>query len=143
MNFVTSTGYDPRKVTTIPEFVQYAAKELGCSTPVGKQRFILYNHIKAEMQAQEWTLNDLIKTVRYCKAFHKEIRSSYGILYHVWAATKWVEEEDHFDLQMKVAEALQIETDEVWLRRLSLASGKALSRVYDNWLEERGDLLRG
>ncbi|MND07921.1 hypothetical protein D3C83_302250 [compost metagenome] len=62
------------------------------------------------------------------------------MLYKVDEAKKWREVEDQYELQANVAEALAGETDPMWVRRLSLASGRVLAQVYENWRQERGEV---
>lgn len=139
--FVHNTGQDPREVKDSAGWLRYVQRTLGLGTPVGRQRIVLQKRIKDEMEAQDWTWGDLTKATRYVKRFksNETIHSPFFILYFVREAKKWEEETDTFELQTKVAAAMTVETDPAWLRRLALAKGKALEKVYQMWEEERGE----
>lgn len=138
-SFSYSTGdkVNPRTVTTPLAFTRYARLRLGCDTPVGgKERGLWYQQLAEEMQAQGWTWPDLIRAVEYCNKEGIVVRKIYGVFYYVEKARRAADRHKPIDdLPAKVAEALAKETDEDWVRRLSLAKGKALERVYREWSE--------
>ena len=136
--FIRDTGHDPRVVKDMPGLFRYINYMLGFDPFVGNQRRSLQTRLGEEMKAQGWTLDDMAKTVRYVKRYKKKVTAPWGITFYVWEAKRWEEEVDTYDLQTKVALAMSSETDEVWLRRLALAKGKALQAVYQRWEEERG-----
>jgi hypothetical protein len=47
------------------------------------------------------------------------------------------------ELQEAVSDAVYLETDDDWVRRLLSARGSSLTKVYAMWQEERGTLLEG
>jgi hypothetical protein len=98
-------------------------------------------HCKEEMETQSWTFLQLITAVRYIKEIHASCRTLYGILHYVDEAERWYEavkaEWEVGNLHVKVADALAVEDDEGWRRKLALAQGKALEMVYSRWELER------
>lgn len=131
------TGEDPNEYRSPAGFTRYAHRLLGVEMPVYKGRGIWHAKLMEEKEANGWVWDDLAKTVRYLKAHNKHVGSVFGILYYVDKAKAWSEYLDEYDLQAKVAEAMSEEEDETWRRRLSLAKGKALSRVYEQWRIQR------
>lgn len=133
--FVRSTGEDAKAPT--PEGItKYARQRLGCEIPVGpKYRAVWYNRLKEEMAIQGWSYADLVRSIEYCHSQGIVVRKVAGILYYVDEAKRKGVERDEGDLHLKVAEALGKETDEKWIRKLSLAQGKALERVYEQWVQ--------
>jgi hypothetical protein len=143
VNYATGERLTPELVTNVPSFTSYAQQELGLSLPLGNGRRQAWSkYCKDEMSTQGWVIDDLVLAVRFIKARRKKCRSLYGILWFVSDAQKWGKAAgEHLpdsSLHLKVAEAIAIETDDSWARRLSLASGKALEIVYSNWVKERG-----
>ncbi len=127
---------DPTQVDGAQSFTRYARAMLGCEVPVGgKFRGIWYQQLSEEMEVQGWTWDDLTFTVQYLNRRGIVILRVAGILHFVQEALKERKVVEDTDLHLKVAEAMSKETDEGWLRRLSLARGKALGLVYNQWRE--------
>jgi len=132
----------PEDVTTVPKFTEYARQELGLSYPVGKgRRNGWMKYCKEEMSTQSWTFLQLITAVDYIKDGGRSCRTLYGILHYVDEAgevnarvSKDLEDDN---LQVNVADALNVEQDESWRRKLALAQGQALAMVYEQWRVER------
>lgn len=121
----------------------FASQELGIEIPIGpKRRSIWYGHLKEEMAVQGWSWGDLAATVVYLRN-HRELslRSAFGLLYYVKEARRYgyMQPPRVDELRVKVSEALATESDEHWVRRLSLATGPALSAVYVQWLGRMDD----
>jgi len=142
VSYVTGERLTPKLVTNVPSFTSYAQQELGLSLPLGNGRRQAWSKFcKDEMAAQGWEIQDLVTAVQFIKAKRKKCRSLHGILWFVSDAREWGSaRNEHLpssSLHLKVAEAIAIETDDSWARRLSLASGRALEIVYGKWVEER------
>ena len=86
------------------------------------------------MDVQGWTFADLVEAVEWAKRKGIVIRRIDGIFYYVEKAKSDGDESIH----AKVAQALEEEDDPWWCRRLSLAKGKMLHQVYQEWLAHRG-----
>lgn len=115
------------------EFTRVAREKVGCQVPVGgKRRGVWYGRLKEEMEVQGWTWEDLEVTLEYVKRKHIRIKQVEGLLYFVEDARRDRLRQDG-DIHVKVAEALLKEEDPGWRRRLSLARGTALERVYLDW----------
>lgn len=119
------------------EFALYLREQLGVTYGPGGRRKAFLGQVKDEMEMYGWTFPDLIATVQYIKANGIRITDPYGIFFHVNAALAAARKVEDFDLITAVASALAAETDEAWIRRLSLAKGVALERVYEQWAKER------
>lgn len=119
------------------EFVLYLREQLGVSYGPGGRRKVFLGQLKDEMAINGWSFQDLIITVQYIKAQAIRIKEPYGIFFHVNAALAAAGKTEEYDLVSAVAQALANETDEAWIRRLSLAKGVALERVYEQWRKER------
>lgn len=119
-------------------FTTYCRQRLGVTVPVGNDRTRWYAQLKSEMEIHNWSWEDVAEAVHYCQRKGIKIRYPYGVLHFVDEALEDRQHQEIDNLHAKVAEALGKETDEVWVRRLSLAQGKALERVYENWRKERG-----
>jgi hypothetical protein len=102
---------------------------------------VFLGQLKDEMAVNGWSFGDLIATVRYIKDQGIRVREPYGIFFHVNAALAAHGKQEEYDLVSAVADALANETDEAWVRRLSLAKGVALERVYEQWRDERGSQI--
>lgn len=140
-SYVSQTGIDPldrTEAASLVGFTRYARARLGCETPVAGARGKWYGQLKEEMDAQGWSWEEMIITVDYLCERQIKIPYVYWVFYYVQEANAWSREKELTDLQMKVAEALLTEEDKVWVRRLSLAKGKALERVYREWVKEHG-----
>lgn len=136
----------PEDVTTVPKFTEYARQELGLSYPVGKgRREGWMRFCKAEMKTQNWSFEQLVVAVGYIKAGKRSCRTLYGILYYVDEAGARKIRRDFdmttHDLQVNVADALNVERDETWRRKLALARGQALAMVYEQWRSEHDHLV--
>lgn len=132
---------DPRQVTTPLAFTRYASQKLGCEVPVGgKARGVWYKRLLDEMEAQGWTWGDLLRAIDHVKDQKIKVRKIDGIFYYVNKSKRPVEASP---IDAQVAQAIRLETDEGWKRRLSLATGKQLERVYSEWLRERSHAVRG
>jgi len=140
VSYETGERLTPETVTNVPLFTRYAQQEIGVDLPLGNGRRQGWSkYVKEEMAAQGWEISDLVTSVRFIKTFNKQCRSPHGILWYVKDAREWdARSSQHLpqsSLHLKVAEALEKETDDGWARKLSLAKGKALERVYESWLE--------
>lgn len=119
------------------EFSLYLREQLGVSHPPGGRRKAFLGQLVDEMKMNQWSYPDLIATVQYVKDQGIRIKEPYGIFFHVNAALASRGKQQEYDLVSAVAQALAVETDEAWIRRLSLAKGVALERVYEQWRNER------
>lgn len=141
VSYETGERLTPKLVTNVPSFTRYAQQEIGLSLPLGNGRRQAWSKwCKDELKVQGWSTDDLVVAVRYIKARKKQCRTLHGIFWYVKDAREWEAHNMEYSLDslhLKVAEAIQNEDDEGWARRLSLAQGKALEMVYDNWLTER------
>lgn len=117
------------------KLTRYARERLGVEIPIGGARGKWYGRLKEEMEVQGWTWSDLTQAIDFCVAQGVQVRALDGIFYYVGKTSKKVIPRD--PIERRVAQALVVETDETWVRRLSLASGVALERVYANWVSER------
>lgn len=137
MRSSTTTSGDPHEPVDSPlSFTRYCRNRLGVTIPVGgSARGEWYAFLAEEMEFQGWDWDDLQRAVDYIAEQGKAVRTVKGVLWFVEDALKKTTVEKQDDLQVKVAEALAVEEDEYWRRRLSLAQGKALKRVYDEWRE--------
>ena len=137
----------PHDIKNIPDLTEYARQELGISYPVGKGRRESWMHFaKEEMELQLWSIEDLVRTVDYIKGTKQQCRTLQGILWYVDAARGWRTQGrsgDYVDLHAKVALALNVEDDTLWIRRLSLAQGNVLKGVYAEWEAERSQRYVG
>lgn len=139
--YETGERLTAESVTSIPLLGRYVQQELGLDLPLGSgRRQAWYKFCRQEMEVQGWSLGDVALAVQFIKSRQKSCRTPYGIFWYVAEAKEWytsrasvLEEES---LQTKVAQALRSETDETWARKLSLAQGKALELVYENWVLE-------
>jgi len=131
----------PHDIENVPDFTEYARQELGVSYPVGGGRRKAWMHFaKEEMEIQLWSIEDLVRTVDYIKGTKQKCRTLQGILWYVDAARGWKKQgksNRYVDLHAKVALALNVEDDTLWIRRLSLAQGNVLEGVYAEWEAER------
>jgi hypothetical protein len=131
---------DKNEARSTAGFTRYAKAKLGCEVPVTSYRGVWFARLNEEMKIQGWTWDDLITAVEYLVWRKIQIHKIEGVLHFVHEAQIWAKERASYDLHAKVAEAMAVETDEVWLRRLSLARGKALERVYDEWKVAKGEI---
>lgn len=143
VSYETGERIRPENVSTVPAFTRYAQQEIGVDLPLGKgRRQGFMKFCKDEMTEQGWEVADLVAAVQYIKAYNKPCRTPQGVLWYVKEAKEWkarrAEYSDDESLHLKVAKALQVEEDESWARKLSIAQGKALELVYRNWVTERG-----
>lgn len=145
VSYETGERLQPGLVTNVPTFLRFAQQEIGVDLPISngrRQGFMKF--CKEEMDAQGWAIEDLVAAVQFVKEFNKPCRTPQGILWYVADARQWRDRvsayRDDVDLHLKVAEALAMEDDESWARKLSLAQGKALELVYRNWAMERGNV---
>lgn len=144
-SFSYATGhsdFDRSEASTPLGFTRFCRAKLGCDVPVGSsRRGVWYQRLEEEMEVQGWTWNDMLAAVDYIQNHRIVIRRVEGVLYYVNRALK--EGADAPDLQFEVAKALQTETNQDWVRRLSLAKGKALERVfyqYRDWKERTDEV---
>ncbi len=145
VSYETGERLTPEIITNVPLFTRFAQQEIGVDLPLGNGRRQGWSkYVKDEMKVQDWCIKDLVNAVRYIKVTNKQCRSLYGILWFVKDAKEWqsmcAQHLPNESLHLKVSEALEQETDDGWARRLSLAEGRALERVYENWLVERAGL---
>lgn len=137
-----------REVENTTDLIRYAAQQIGCPKPVGnKARGKIIKAINEEMREQRWSIKHLVAAVDYMKARGIKARSVSFLLYHVQDAVKqgFLPRESLSvwdDLETSISEAVHMETDESWVRKLLSARGKALVQVYERWREERLPLLR-
>ena len=142
VNYETGERLTAEAITNVPLLTRYAQQEIGVNLPLGNGRRQGWSKfVKDEMKVQGWSIRDLVITIKYIKATNKQCNTPHGILWYVKDAKEWNDravQHTHDGLHMKVAETIELEVDESWARRLSLAKGKALELVYANWLVERG-----
>lgn len=136
-----------KDVTSAPTVLNYAAQQIGCPKPVGnKSRGMLYRRIKDELEAQRWTYRHLTSAVDFMKSRGIRARSFDFVFYHVEPAIKSgfmprPASNSLEGLKEAVTRAVYVETDEAWTRRLLLARGSDLPKVYRLWEQERKPLL--
>lgn len=129
----------PEDATTPRLFSLYVRQQLGIELPIGKKlRGLWYHRLTVEREIQGWSWSDLTATVAFL-VNHPEIRIERidGLFHYVKEARRYgymVSSDE--DLQAKVAEAISKEEDEHWARRLSLATGAAMAKVYQQWLQK-------
>lgn len=139
IEFATGTPdrLQPHDVKNIPDLTLYARQELGVSYPVGAGRREAWMHFaKEEMETQLWSIEDLVRTIDYIKGTGQTCRTLQGMLWYVDAARGWKTQgrsNSYVTLHAKVARALNLEGDPLWIRRLSLAQGNVLEGVYAEW----------
>jgi hypothetical protein len=143
VNYETGERLRPEMVTNVPLFSRFAQQKIGVDLPLGNgRRQGWFKYCKQEMLQQGWEIQDLVAAVEYIKRFNKPCRTPQGILWYVKDAREWASRvrsaELSENLHVKVAKALETELDDGWIRKLSLAQGKALEMVYQNWVIERG-----
>lgn len=138
MRSSTSTSFDLRDpVDGAVSFTRYCRERLGVTIPVGpKTRGEWYGFLKEEMEAQGWDWGQLQRAVDYIVEHGETVRTIKGVLWFVEEALRAAPAENLDEVRVKAAEALAVETDEYWRRRLSLATGKALERVYGEWRQK-------
>ncbi len=142
VSYETGERMTHENVTNVLSFSKYAQQELGLSLPLGNgRRQGWYKFLGQELVVQGWQISDLVDTVDFIKARRLKCHTPQGILWYVADSikvnSKRTEFESDSNLHTKVANALAVETDDGWARRLSLAKGKALELVYANWVAER------
>lgn len=132
-----TSGREPNERGESPlSFTRYCRDRLGLTIPIGgSARGQWYSMIEEEMEVQGWSWDDLYNAVDYVAEEGKVLRSMRGILYFVDEARRERSMSHTTDLHVKVAEALAVEEDSYWRRRLSLAKGETLARVYEEWKE--------
>ena len=131
------SGHDGKSVATPLAFTRFCREQLGVSVPIGGSRGKWFARLKEEMDVQGWTFEDLVRTVEWIKERGILVKRIDGIFYYVEEAR----ESGDADLPAKVARALEAETDTWWVRRLSLARGRMLKQVYEEWKDERGEMF--
>jgi hypothetical protein len=130
-------------VSNTLELLTYAQQRIGTPIPIGvKKRGAQIARIKDEMEVQRWNLEHLVAAVDYMKSRGIKARSFDYVLYHVEPAIRdgfmpRVNTSTFDSLEAAVADAVFIETDDAWTRKLCLARGVALQMVYGQWREER------
>lgn len=121
------------------EFCLYMREQLGVDVSPSGRRKAFMGQLADEMEMNGWSYHDMVRAVGYVKEKNIRIKEPYGIFFHVNDALTASQKKDtDYDLIAGVADALAIEQDEGWVRRLSLAKGVALARVYAEWRNERG-----
>lgn len=135
-------------VSTPQDVMEYASQQIGCGMPIGvKARGVAQRRIREEMEAQKWSFAHLIAAIDYMKSKAIRPRSIDFIFYHVDTAIRNgylrrpVSTMD--GLSQAVTEAVYLETDPDWTRRLLAARGAALQLVYNQWVSERGSIFHG
>lgn len=129
------------------DLLAYAGQQIGCPKPIGnKARGMLFGRIKDELEAQGWSIRHLVSAVDYMKSRGIKARSFDFVFYHVEPAIKSGfmprSASNSLDgLKEAVAQAVYLETDDDWTRRLLLARGSALAKVYGQWETERLPVL--
>lgn len=125
--------------------IVYASQRIGCPRPIGhKKRGMAIKRIKEEREAQRWAWADLAAAVDYMKHRGIKAKSIDFVFYHVEDARKngfrpRVASSSE-GLMDAVAQAVYVETDQQWVRRLLSAKGNALRKVYEAWEAERKPL---
>lgn len=132
-----------KDISNTLELLTYSQQRIGTPIPIGaKSRGVALARIKDEMEVQRWTLHHLVAAIEYMKSRGIKARSFDYVFYHVdpaikngfmprTAPTTWD------TLEAAVADAVFIEDDPSWIRKLCLARGAALQNVYEQWREER------
>ena len=141
-SYVTGEKVSASDVKSSSMFTRYLHQELGVDVPVGGSgRGAWYGRLQSEMEAQGWSWADLVGAVQYLKARKSRLGVMDGLFYYVSTSQdRGYGDDPYDDVRSKVSEALHLETDERWIRKLSLAQGKALVEVYRQWEDERGRL---
>lgn len=138
--------YDPiqrQDVSTIMDAILYSQQRIGSPIPIGvKRRSLVVKRISEELEVQRWGVEHLVAAVDFMKSSGIRAKSFDYVLYHVEPAVKSGhlprEQISTWDgLASQVAEAIAVEDDDEWVRRLCSAQGKALLRVYQLWEMER------
>lgn len=122
------------------EFSMFLRENLGVFYGPGTQRSKWFGALKDEMTINGWTWQDMICAVIYVKDRRINLKTPWGLFYHVNDAKAAEDIVESYDLISSVAEAISQEKDQRWLQRLSLAKGKALERVYKEWRMERAHI---
>lgn len=137
-----STGTDNTITVYSPvTFSKYIAREIGVQAPIGQGRRLgFYKFVSQEMREHGWSWDDLRATVDYIKTRRARVRSQYGVLHFVSEALDAQLSRDAQDVSQKVSEAVEVESDDRWRRRLATAKGPMMDKIYDAWLKERGEL---
>lgn len=140
--YVNTTAYPERirkaDVENIQDLIHYARQQLGCRIPFGKgERAGFGKWLEDEAASNGWDLQDLLAAVSYCKGKHIRLNHVKGLLYYVDEATDYRVQEETRDISLLVSQALNQEEDPTWVRRLSLAQGRSLELVYDQWRKSR------
>lgn len=144
MSFDYRTGTDgllrSAEVNSPTTLLHFYRQELGGELPIGlKQRGLMFKRLSEEMAWQGWDYPELVAAIKFMKNRHVKARSFDMVYHHVRQAVAagYTGENRITDLELLQAEALLVEQDEGWVRRLSLAKGEALRLVLDRWQEER------
>lgn len=136
--YVNTTAYPERimgsDVENIQDLIHYARQQLGCRIPFGKgERAGFGKWMEDEAAAHGWSVDDLVAAVMFCKDRSIRLNHIKGLLYYVDEATGYRAQEEGRNLALLVSEALNQEQDPAWVRKLSLAQGRSLELVYDQW----------
>ena len=139
MNRVYKTGWAGRMhgkdVDSIPAIMRFYTQELGAELPKSyKARGVLSRRIKEEMEIQSWDFQDLVAAIRFMKQQGERPKGFGAVFYKVSEArNQGLKTDADDDLNEKIGEALAEETDPTWIRRLTMAKGKARVAVYMEW----------
>lgn len=123
--------------------IVYASQRIGCPRPIGyKRRSLMLKRIEEEMEIQRWSYRHLTAAVDYMKHRGIKARSFDYVFYHVEKARQngFMPRRDtnNFDeLHESVQQAVYLETDPTWQRKLLAARGTSLRKVYSMWEEQR------
>lgn len=124
--------------------IAYYQQELGGPLPVGfKRRSLMFKRMEEEMAWQRWGWGDLVASIQYMKNRHVTAGSFDRVYHYVRQAIAagYTGENRLTSLEVSRQQALHVEKDENWVRKLSLANGEALRRLLDRWQEERGHVV--
>ncbi len=138
-----------KDVGTPQQLLDYAAQQLGCPKPIGHaKRGTVLRRIKDEMAYQKWTWRHLTGAIDFMNDRGIKPKSFDFVYYHVEPATQagFLPRASFSSveaLQEAVSQAVYLEDDEEWVRRLLFARGSSLTKVYLLWEEERKLILEG
>lgn len=128
-------------VRSIPDYIHWVSQELGVDAYSRRYHGGL-EHTRQYLEAGD--LSDLIATVSYIKRQQLRLKRVDSVPFYVEKArvAGFIRDEDEIAysvLRAQADAAIYSEDEPSWIRRLSLAEGKALRIVFDQWKRERGN----
>ena len=133
----------PEDVVDAQSFAAYAQQKLGVPYPTGKDIAILRRQVKQLFEQQPTaTWMTLVRTVQWAV----EKKKRYARVYTLVGAFRYAYADGYLpeldpkeavdeDVERGIAEALQIERDATWRRRLIGAQGEMRATVLNAWRE--------